>query len=69
MNAESDPYASNAGYDHLNNVAKKERLENVAVKVYDHLPSSVENDPTYDHSCRIPLKTRDETYDHCNTIE
>ncbi|CAC5382332.1 unnamed protein product [Mytilus coruscus] len=46
---EIDLYTDNTDYDHLNSVKKQEMIIS-DVKVYDHLKSATESDPTYDHS-------------------
>ncbi|XP_052097068.1 uncharacterized protein LOC127732057 [Mytilus californianus] len=58
---ESDPYDINRDYDHLNNVKKK---EDPITKVYDHLPTTVTDDPTYDHSNLKSVLDNDGYYDH-----
>ncbi|XP_052097062.1 uncharacterized protein LOC127732056 isoform X3 [Mytilus californianus] len=58
---ESDPYEINKDYDHLNNVKKK---EDPITKVYDHLPTTVTDDPTYDHSHLNSASDNGDYYDH-----
>ncbi|CAC5424334.1 unnamed protein product [Mytilus coruscus] len=58
---ESDLYGINSDYDHLNNVKKK---EDPITKVYDHLPTTVNEDPTYDHSNLKSVSNNDDNYDH-----
>ncbi|XP_076083336.1 uncharacterized protein LOC143054266 [Mytilus galloprovincialis] len=58
---ELDPYDINKDYDHLNNVQKK---ENPFTKVYDHLPTTVTDDPTYDHSNLKSALDNEDFYDH-----
>ncbi|CAC5424335.1 unnamed protein product [Mytilus coruscus] len=58
---ESDPYDTNKDYDHLNNVKKK---EDPITKVYDHLPTAVNDDPTYDHSNLKSASDNGDYYDH-----
>ncbi|VDI52495.1 Hypothetical predicted protein [Mytilus galloprovincialis] len=63
---ESDPYDINKDYDHLNNVMKK---EDPITKVYDHLPTAVTDDPTYDHSNLKSALNNDDYYDHFKNEE
>ncbi|CAC5381138.1 unnamed protein product [Mytilus coruscus] len=58
---ESDPYDINKDYDHLNNVIKK---EDPITKVYDHLPTTNTEDPTYDHSNLTSASDNGDYYDH-----
>ncbi|XP_052097067.1 uncharacterized protein LOC127732056 isoform X8 [Mytilus californianus] len=58
---ELDPYDINKDYDHLNNVKKK---EDQITKVYDHLPTTVTDDPTYDHSHLKSASVIGDYYDH-----
>ncbi|CAC5379951.1 unnamed protein product [Mytilus coruscus] len=57
---ELDPYTDNTDYDHLNSVKKQDISD---VKVYDHLKSATESDPTYDHSGFIVRENTD-NYEH-----
>ncbi|VDI79899.1 Hypothetical predicted protein, partial [Mytilus galloprovincialis] len=58
---ESDQYAINRDYDHLDNVKQK---EDPVTKVYDHLPTIVTEDPTYDHSNLKIVLDNEDYYDH-----
>ncbi|CAC5396418.1 unnamed protein product [Mytilus coruscus] len=58
---ESDPYDINRDYNHLYNVRKK---EDQITKVYDHLPTTVTDDPTYDHSNLKSVSDNGYYYDH-----
>ncbi|XP_076084798.1 uncharacterized protein LOC143055523 [Mytilus galloprovincialis] len=58
---ESDQYAINRDYDHLDNVKQK---EDPVTKVYDHLPTIVTEDPTYDHSNLKIVLDKEDYYDH-----
>ncbi|CAC5415271.1 unnamed protein product [Mytilus coruscus] len=58
---ESDPYDINKDYDHLNNVKMR---EDPITKVYDHLPTAVTDDPTYDHSNLTSALDNGDYYDH-----
>ncbi|XP_071143397.1 uncharacterized protein [Mytilus edulis] len=63
---ELDPYDINKDYDHLNNVQKK---EDPITKVYDHLPTAVTDDPTYDHSNLKSALDNEDFYDHFKNEE
>ncbi|CAG2199244.1 unnamed protein product [Mytilus edulis] len=63
---ELDPYDINKDYDHLNNVMKK---EDPITKVYDHLPTVVTDDPTYDHSNLKSALDNEDYYDHFKNEE
>ncbi|CAC5424330.1 unnamed protein product [Mytilus coruscus] len=58
---ESDSYDINRDYDHLHNVKKKEDMKTT---VYDHLPTAVTEDPTYDHSNFKSASDNEGYYDH-----
>lgn len=61
---ETDPYDINRDYDHLHNVTKR---EDPIIKVYDHLPTTVNDDPTYDHSNFQSVAESEGYYDHFKT--
>ncbi|CAC5406128.1 unnamed protein product [Mytilus coruscus] len=58
---ESDAYGINKDSDHLYNVKKK---EDPITKVYDHLTTTVTDDPTYDHSNFKSVLDNGDCYDH-----
>ncbi|CAG2199237.1 unnamed protein product [Mytilus edulis] len=63
---ESDEYGINKDYDHLYNVKKK---EDPITKVYDHLPTTVTDDHTYDHSNLKSVSDNGDCYDHLRRTE
>lgn len=63
---ELNPYDINKDYDHLNNVKRK---EDPITKVYDHLPTTVTDDPTYDHSNLKSALDNEDFYDHFKNEE
>lgn len=65
MEKDVDPYDMNRDYDHLHNVIKKEEQ---ITKVYDHLPTTVTEDPTYDHSHLKSVSDNEGHYDHFKIV-
>ncbi|VDI03171.1 Hypothetical predicted protein [Mytilus galloprovincialis] len=56
---DTDQYAINTDYDHLDNV---KQIKDPETKVYDHLPTVETEDPTYDHS-NLKIVLDNEDYD------